>query len=171
MKRSSKPLTYSCCRHQAYYFQAFSKSRCYFQDCCKSLYHYCCFQACCITQILVSLLQPSSLLQIPFLQLLVLHLSLLQLIYNSTTLRYDGSLDIVIVYKAYDHAFEALCIIAFWCSNFRDLVYMNFVFYYNTLVLHFAYGVHYKYFGVALYYCFIILVFIISILMNSTLCF
>jgi hypothetical protein len=48
---------------------------------------------------------------------------------------------------------------------------MNFVFCYNTLVLHFAYGVHYKYFGVAFHYCTIILVFIISILMHSTLCF
>ncbi len=171
MKRSSKLPTYSCCRHQACYFQAFSKSHCYFQNCCKMQCHYCCFQACCIVDVLVLLLQALSLLQIPFLRLLVLPSSLFQLIYSSTTLKYDGSLDVVIMYKSYDHAFEALCIITFWCSNFGDLVYMNCVFYCNIFVLHFAYGVHYKYFGVALYYCTIILVFIISIMMHSTLCF
>jgi len=78
---------------------------------------------------------------------------------------------IVIMYKIYDHAFVALCILAFWCNNFKDLVYMNFVFCYKQLVLHFACGVYNKYFGVALYYCILILEFIVSIFMHFALCF
>jgi hypothetical protein len=73
--------------------------------------------------------------------------------------------------KNYDHVFEALCTLAFWCNNFRDLVYMNFLFYCNILVLHFAYGVDGKYFGVGLYCCTFILVVIVSILMHFALCF
>jgi hypothetical protein len=48
---------------------------------------------------------------------------------------------------------------------------MNFVFCYKQLVLHFASSVYSKYFCVALYYCILILVFIISILMHFALCF
>jgi hypothetical protein len=48
---------------------------------------------------------------------------------------------------------------------------MNFLFYYNILVLHFTYCVDYKYFRVTLYGCTFILMFFVSILMHFTLCF
>jgi hypothetical protein len=48
---------------------------------------------------------------------------------------------------------------------------MNFVLYYKQLVLYFVSYVYSKYFHVALYYCILILVFIVSILMHFVLCF